>query len=81
MFGRVDSTDEMISFAENTLLEEGILTRGDAFVMAAGIPPNQAAATNLMKLHSIGATTSGIPGGNGNGNGNENGPSPDSSGA
>ncbi len=65
MFDRVASTDEMISYAERNLLDEGILSRGDAFVMAAGIPPNQAAATNLMKLHSIGATTSGIPGSRG----------------
>jgi len=67
MFGRVESTDEMIAYAEANLVADGILSRGDAFVMAAGIPPNQAAATNLMKLHSIGATTSGIPRGKGNG--------------
>ena len=62
MFARVDSTDEMISYAERNLLEQGIVSRGDGFVIAAGIPPNQAAATNLMKLHSIGGSTLGIPG-------------------
>ena len=47
----------MIAYAERNLLELGIVEAGDAVVMAAGIPPNQAATTNLMKLHSIGSTT------------------------
>lgn len=61
-FGRVDSTDEMIGYAEQNLLDLGIVKPGDSVVMAAGIPPNRAAATNLMKLHLIGSQTSGIPG-------------------
>ncbi len=65
MFKRVESTDEMIAHAERDLLEKGIVAPGDGFVMAAGIPPNQAAATNLMKLHSIGSAVTGIPGKNG----------------
>ncbi len=56
-FTRVGSTDEMIAYAEQNLLELGIVKPGDSVVMAAGIPPNQAAATNLMKLHLIGAVT------------------------
>ena len=55
-FGAVDSTDQMISYAEKNLLEMGIVETGDGVVMAAGIPPNQAATTNLMKLHSIGSS-------------------------
>jgi pyruvate kinase len=55
-FGAVDSTDLMISHAESNLLELGIVQPGDGVVMAAGVPPNQAATTNLMKLHSIGST-------------------------
>jgi pyruvate kinase len=62
MFRRVHSTDEMIAYAERNLLESGIVAHGDGVVMAAGIPPNQAAATNLMKLHSIGSAIQGIPG-------------------
>ena len=62
MFGRVDSTDEMISYAERHLLDDKIVEPGDSVVMVAGIPPNQAAATNLMKLHAIGSTTAGTPG-------------------
>ena len=57
-FGGVDSTDLMIEHAEESLLELGIVERGDGVVIAAGIPPNQAATTNLMKLHSIGTATS-----------------------
>ncbi|GBE24615.1 MAG TPA: pyruvate kinase [Actinobacteria bacterium] len=60
-FRRVNSTDEMIIYAEKQLLDEGIVQRGDGVVMAAGIPPNQAASTNLMKLHSIGSTIVGVP--------------------
>ena len=54
-FGAVDSTDLMIDYAERNLLEKGIVRPGDGVVLAAGIPPNQAATTNLMKLHSIGS--------------------------
>mgnify|MGYP001815612888 FL=1 len=54
-FESVDSTDEMVAHAERNLLELGIVESGDGVVMAAGIPPNQAATTNLMKLHSIGS--------------------------
>lgn len=55
-FASVDSTDKMIAHAEQNLLELGIVEPGDGVVMAAGIPPNQAATTNLMKLHSIGSS-------------------------
>ncbi|MDJ0923832.1 MAG: pyruvate kinase [Acidimicrobiia bacterium] len=55
-FAAVDSTDKMIAHAERDLLEQGIVELGDGIVMAAGIPPNQAATTNLMKLHSIGSS-------------------------
>lgn len=56
-FGAVESTDQMIAYAEQNLLELGVVESGDGVVMAAGVPPNQAATTNLMKLHSIGSTT------------------------
>ena len=60
-FTRVGSTDEMIAYAEQSLIELGIVKPGDSVVMAAGIPPNRAAATNLMKLHLIGSQITGIP--------------------
>ncbi len=63
-FDGVDSTDLMIEHAEESLLDLGIVEQGDGVVIAAGIPPNQAATTNLMKLHSIGTafTTRNRPG-------------------
>ena len=63
MFERVDSTDEMIRHAEAHLLAEGHVQLGDGVVMAAGIPPNISASTNLMKLHTIGSSTTGVPSG------------------
>jgi pyruvate kinase len=52
----------MIIHAEQSLVASGILKPGDGAVMAAGIPPNQSASTNLMKLHTVGETTVGVPG-------------------
>lgn len=63
MFERVHSTDEMIRHAEAHLLAEGHVKVGDGVVMAAGIPPNISASTNLMKLHTIGSSTTGFGGG------------------
>ena len=63
MFSGYDSTDEMVNYAERDLLDAEIVHVGEGVVMAAGIPPNQAASTNLMKLHSVGSTTRGVPDG------------------
>jgi len=52
--GRQDSTDEMIAAAERLLIEQGVLAVGDPVAMVAGIPPNQDASTNLLKLHTMG---------------------------
>ena len=52
-FDRLDSTDEMIAFAERKLLELGICQPGDAVVLVAGVPPNERHSTNLMKLHVV----------------------------
>lgn len=51
---RRDSTDLMIATAEKFLEKNHICEPGDGVVMVAGIPPNQQASTNLMKLHRIG---------------------------
>ncbi len=61
MFERLDSTDDMIAAAEKQLLTEGVCRHGEGVVMVAGIPPNQRASTNLMKLHVIGEGGSGVP--------------------
>jgi pyruvate kinase len=55
MLTRVVTTDEMISHAEQELVRQGVATDGDGVVMVAGIPPNQSASTNLMKLHVVGS--------------------------
>jgi pyruvate kinase len=60
-FERVSSTDQMISYAERHLVEAGIAEIGDGLVMVAGIPPNQRASTNLMKLHEVGSSSFGVP--------------------
>ncbi|MBI5157794.1 MAG: pyruvate kinase [Acidimicrobiia bacterium] len=55
LFPRYASTDEMIAQAEQVLLERGLVAPGEWVAMVAGIPPNQQASTNLLKLHVIGA--------------------------
>ncbi len=59
-FGRRDYTDVMIAAAEKFLEKEEICQRGDVVVMVAGIPPNQQATTNLIKVHVIGERDRGV---------------------
>lgn len=54
MIDRFASTDEMIAEAERRLLEMGVVSHGESLAMIAGIPPNQRASTNLLKLHVVG---------------------------
>ena len=54
LFPRYDSTDQMIAHAEELLLAGGLVAAGEWVAMIAGIPPNQQASTNLLKLHVIG---------------------------
>jgi pyruvate kinase len=61
MFPRLGSTDAMIAAAERMLLDMGVVTDGEWIAMAAGIPPNQQASTNLLKLHVVGDVTTGAP--------------------
>jgi len=63
LFGRFGTTDEMIAEAERILLDKGIAAEGERVAMAAGIPPNQRASTNLLKLHVIGSESGGLPSG------------------
>jgi pyruvate kinase len=53
-FVRLTHTDDMISAAERYLAESGVCQPGEGVVMVAGVPPNERATTNLMKLHTIG---------------------------
>jgi len=59
-FERQESTDDMIMAAEAVLLERGMVSPGERLAMAAGVPPNQDASTNLLKLHVIGEGGSGV---------------------
>jgi len=61
-FPTLDSTDAMVEEAGRTLLERGMVQPGDWVAMVAGIPPNQQASTNLLKLHVIGSGSDGLPG-------------------
>jgi pyruvate kinase len=54
------STDAMIRTADEILLERGLAARGDRVAMAAGVPPNQELATNLLKLHVVGEASRGM---------------------
>ncbi len=60
MFERMDSTDEMIASASAQLVERGVAERGEAVIMVAGVPPNQRASTNIMKVHVVGSGTHGM---------------------
>ena len=53
LFPRYASTDEMISRSERVLLDKGLVAPGEWVAMIAGIPPNQQASTNLLKLHVV----------------------------
>lgn len=59
---RLKTTDEMITRASRAAAERGLVKEGDAVALVAGIPPNQAASTNLIKLHVIGSESTGTPG-------------------
>ncbi|MCB2224074.1 MAG: pyruvate kinase [Actinobacteria bacterium] len=55
-FERLDSTDEMMAAADRMLLERGMVAEGEWVAMTAGVPPNQRASTNLLKMHVAGGT-------------------------
>lgn len=59
---RRSTTDGMIEGAERILLKRRLVRRGDRVAIAAGVPPNQDAATNLLKLHTVGKPDAGMSG-------------------
>ena len=59
-FERRDVTDLMIASAEKYLEKSGLCEPGEGVVMVAGIPPNEEASTNLMKIHTIGERARGV---------------------
>ena len=56
------STDSMIRTADRILVERGLAAPGDRVAMAAGAPPGQDLATNLLKLHVVGEASGGLKG-------------------
>jgi pyruvate kinase len=61
MLERLITTDDMIQRAARAAIEHGIVKEGDGVAMVAGIPPNEAASTNILKLHVVGSETGGTP--------------------
>lgn len=59
-FVRRDFTDLMIASAEKHLEKSSLCEPGEGVVMVAGIPPNEEASTNLMKIHTIGERARGV---------------------
>ncbi len=59
-FERKTYTDDEIAAAASILESEGELEKGDRVVMVAGVPPNQRASTNLVKVHVIGELSGGL---------------------
>ncbi|MBI3037839.1 pyruvate kinase [bacterium] len=49
----LNNTDAMISLAESTLKENGIVSSGDIVLIVAGVPLGVKGNTNFIKLHKI----------------------------
>jgi pyruvate kinase len=48
------STDQMVTFVDRVLIENGLVSKGDTIVLVAGQPVGRAGTTNLLKLHRAG---------------------------
>lgn len=53
---QIDSTDELIAFTEEKLMENGLLKRGDEVIILGGNAPMRG-ASNLMKIEIIDGTS------------------------
>ncbi len=53
-FERRERFGHMVAYAEKYLEKQEICRAGDGVVVVAGVPPNERASTNVMKLHVIG---------------------------
>lgn len=59
-FERRTYTDEELASAATYLEQDGLAKPGDRVVMVAGVPPNQKASTNLVKVHVVGELSGGL---------------------
>ncbi len=50
--------DEMLKVAEELLLREGYVRKGQKFIFTAGVPVGISGSTNLLKVHKVVGTTS-----------------------
>jgi pyruvate kinase len=50
--------DEMLKLAEELLLREGYVRRGQKFIFTAGVPVGISGSTNLLKVHQVDSLTS-----------------------
>jgi pyruvate kinase len=50
----VTHTDEMFKEVDDSLLSEGLATKGDKVVVISGSPPGVAGSTNDMRVHVVG---------------------------
>ena len=51
---RVDHTDAMIAQADDILLGEGLVDKGEKVVIVSGMPPGIAGSTNDIRVHTVG---------------------------
>jgi pyruvate kinase len=49
------TTDEMVAMVDRVALAAGLAERGDLVVLVAGAPGGEAGATNLLRVHRVGA--------------------------
>jgi len=48
-----ESTDQMIVESEKILQKEGLLKKGDTFVLTSGVPVAVTGSTNMLRIHKI----------------------------
>ena len=48
--------DEMLKDAEELLLNEGLVRKGQKFIFTAGVPVGISGSTNLLKVHQVEGT-------------------------
>ena len=47
------TVDEMLKDAEELLLNEGLVRKGQKFIFTAGVPVGISGSTNLLKVHQV----------------------------
>ena len=47
------STDQMLGFSRNFLIDNNIIKKNDQFIMTAGIPIGMTGSTNMIKVETI----------------------------